>query len=106
MPPLITCPNCKHEFAPEDAIAKSLEKEYEEKLNKERQKLGRQFSEQEKLLDEQRKEFEKKKEKENELFAERMQKEKLKIETEIQEKLRKSISSDFENQIKILQQSK
>lgn len=65
---LIICPNCKHEFAPEDAIAKSLEKEYEEKLNKERQKLGRQFSEQEKILEEQRKEFEKKKEQANELW--------------------------------------
>ena len=52
MPTLITCPNCKHEFAPEDAIAKSLEKEYEEKLNKERQKLGKQFSEQQRMLEE------------------------------------------------------
>ncbi len=105
MPTLITCPNCKHEFAPEDAIAKSLEKEFEEKLNMERQRLGKQFSEQERILEEQRKEFEKKKEKENELFAERMQKEKLKIENDVQEKLRKSISSDYENQLKILQQA-
>jgi hypothetical protein len=105
MTTLIICPNCKHEFAPEDAIAKSLEKEYEEKLNKERQKLGEHFSEQEKLLEDQKKEFEKKKEKENELFNERLQKEKLRIESEIQEKLRKSISSDYENQLKILKES-
>ena len=105
MTTLIICPNCKHEFAPEDAIAKSLEKEYEEKLNKEKQKLGKYFSEQEKLLEDQRKEFEKKKEKENELFNERLQKEKLKIESEVQEKLRKSISSDYENQLKILKES-
>ena len=105
MPTLITCPNCKHEFAPEDAIAKSLEKEYQEKFNNDRQKLLKQFSDQQKTLEDQQKEFEKKKEKENELFAERMQKEKLKMETEIQEKLRKSISNDFENQLKLLQQS-
>ncbi|MEO8415195.1 MAG: DUF2130 domain-containing protein [Ginsengibacter sp.] len=105
MPTLITCPNCQHEFAPEDAIAKSLEKEYEEKINQERQKLGKQFSEQQKIFEDQQKEFEKKKEKENDLFAERMQKEKLKIETETQERLRKSISSDFENQVKMLQQA-
>ncbi|MEO6838950.1 MAG: DUF2130 domain-containing protein [Ginsengibacter sp.] len=105
MPTLITCPNCKHEFAPEDAIAKSLEKEYQEKFNNDRQKLVKQFSDQQKTLDDQQKEFEKKKEKENELFAERMQKEKLRMETELQEKLRKSISSDFENQLKILQES-
>jgi len=105
MTTLITCPNCKHEFAPEDAIAKSLEKEYEEKFNNDRQKLLKQFSDQQKIFEDQQKEFEKKKEKENELFAERMQKEKLKIENEVQEKLRKSISSDYENQLKILQQA-
>ena len=105
MPTLITCPSCKHEFAPEDAIAKSLEKEYEEKFNNDRQKLLKQFSEQQQIFEQQQKDFEKKKEKENELFAERMQKEKLKIENEVQEKLRKSISNDFENQLKILQQA-
>ena len=102
---LITCPNCKHEFVAEDAISKSLEKDFEQKYNAEKQKLARQFSEQQKTLEEQQKEFEKKKEKENELFADRMQKEKLKMETELQEKLRKSISGDFENQLKLLQQS-
>src|SRR5665213_1111387 len=105
MPTLITCPKCKNEFAPEDAIAQSLEKEYAEKFNSDRQKLLKQFSDQQKTLEEQQKDFEKKKEQANELFAERLQKEKLKIENEVQEKLRKSISSDFENQLKILQQA-
>jgi len=102
---LITCPNCKHQFVAEDAISKSLEKDYEQKFNSEKQKLVKQFSDQQKALEEQQREFEKKKEKENELFSERLQKEKLKMETELQEKLRKSISSDFENQLKLLQQS-
>ena len=102
---LITCPNCKHEFAAEDAISKSLEKEYQEKFNNERQKFLKQFSDQQKTLEEQQKDFEKKKEKENQLFAERMEKEKLKMETELQEKLRKSISNDYENQLKLLQES-
>jgi hypothetical protein len=105
MPTLIICPSCKNQFAPEDAIAKSLEKEYEEKFNNDRQKLLKQFSDQQKALEEQQKEFEKKKENENRLFAERMEKEKMKMETELQEKLRKSISNDYENQLKILQQS-
>ncbi|HEV2830923.1 MAG TPA: DUF2130 domain-containing protein [Hanamia sp.] len=105
MPTLITCPNCKHEFAPEDAIAKSLEKEYQEKFDNDRQKLMKQFSDQERTLEEQKREFEKKKEKENQLFAERMEREKLKMETDIQERLRKTISSDYENQLKLLQQS-
>ncbi len=103
MPTLITCPNCKNEFAPEDAIAKTLEKEYAEKFNRDTEKLRNKYAEEEKKLEEQRKEFEKKKEKENELFADRMQKEKQRIEVELQEKLRKSIGSDFENKLKMLQ---
>ena len=102
---LITCPNCKHEFVAEDAISKSLEKDYEQKFNHEKQILLSQFSQQQKTLEDQQKEFERKKEKENQLFAERMEKEKLKLENELQEKLRKSIRNDFENQLKFLQQS-
>jgi hypothetical protein len=105
MPTLITCPNCKHEFAPEDAIAKSLEKEYQEKFDNDRQKLMKQFSDQERTLEEQKREFEKKKEKENQLFAERMEREKLKMETDIQERLRKTISNDYENQLRLLKES-
>jgi len=105
MPTLITCPNCRYEFEPADAIAKTLEKEYHERFTQDRQKLLAQFSAQQKLLQEQQKEFEKKKEKENELFAERMEKEKLKLENELQQKLRKSISNDFENQLKLLQEA-
>jgi hypothetical protein len=105
MPTLIICPSCKNQFAPEDAIAKSLEKEYQEKFNNDRQKLLKQFSDQQKILEEQQREFEKKKENENKLFAERIEKEKLKMENELQEKLRKSISNDFENQLKLLQES-
>jgi hypothetical protein len=105
MPTLIICPSCKNQFAPEDAIAKSLEKEYQEKFNNDRQKLLKQFSDQQKILEEQQREFEKKKENENKLFAERIEKEKLKMENELHEKLRKSISNDFENQLKLLQES-
>lgn len=105
MPTLITCPKCKNEFAPEDAIAKELEKEFETRLNKERETLSIQFSIQHKELEKQQKDFEEKKKKENELFAEKLQKEKQKLETELQEQLRKSISGDYENKLKILQQS-
>ncbi len=103
--PRITCPNCKNEFEPEDAIAKSLEKEYADKFSKDAENLRKKYADHEKNLEEKEKEFEKKKEKENELFAERIQKEKLKIENELQQQLRKSISGDYENQLKILQQA-
>lgn len=105
MDTLITCPNCHHKFAPSEAIAQALEKEYQEKFNQDRKRLSEQFSAQQKQLQQQIIEFEKKKEKENELFAERIEKEKQKIQNDLQEKLRKSISNDFENQLKLLQQA-
>ena len=105
MDTLITCPNCQHKFAPQEAIAQALEKEYQEKFNQDRKRLTDQFSAQQKQFQQQQQDFEKKKEKENEMFAERMEKEKLKIQNELQEKLRKSISNDFENQLKLLQQA-
>ena len=105
MPTLIKCPSCKHEFAPEDAIAKAREKEFQEKFNNDRQQLMKQFAGQQSALEEQKREFEKKKEKENQLFSERIEKEKLKLETDIRERERKIISNDFENQLRILKES-
>ncbi|HZI68097.1 MAG TPA: DUF2130 domain-containing protein [Hanamia sp.] len=101
----IICPNCHHEFEPEDAIAKSLEKEYKDRFDQDRKELLARFSEQQRKLEDQQKEFEKKKEKENELFAERIEREKLKLQNDLHEKLRKSIHNDFENQLKLLQES-
>ena len=44
-----------------------------------------------------------KKKKENEIFAQKLQQEKIKMEADIQEQLRKSIAGDYENQLRILQ---
>ncbi|CAN5251880.1 DUF2130 domain-containing protein [soil metagenome] len=105
MSTLITCPNCKSEFAPEDAIAKVLEKQFESKLLKEKQALSEQFSARQAELEKQQQEFEEKKRIENELFVQRIQKERQKIESEVQQQLRKSISNDYENQLKLLEQT-
>jgi hypothetical protein len=105
MSTLITCPNCKAEFSSKDAIAKTLEKEYEERLNNQRSQMMKEVSLQQQQLDNQRREFEEKKKKENEIFAEKLQREKLKLEAELQEQLRKSISGDYENKIRLLQQA-
>lgn len=105
MPTLITCPNCKFEFAPEDAIAKNIEKEYASRFDAEKQKMQQRFVQQQNELDKQLKDFDEKKKKENELFAEKIQKEKQRIESEVQQQLTKTIAADFENRLKLLQQS-
>ena len=101
----IKCPNCGHSFDVENVltadIEQKLQQQYQEKLQK---SLGKVEDEKKKLEAEQLL-FEEKKKKENEIFAQKIQQEKIKLETEIQEQLRKSISADFENRLKLLQQN-
>lgn len=105
MATLIICPSCNTEFPSEEAIGQSLEKQYAEKFRLDAERLRRQVTEQEKILEEKQKEFEKKKEKENEIFAEKLSRERLRLEAEVQEKIRKSISNDYENQLRLLKEA-
>lgn len=99
----IKCPNCGHVFDVENVLAADMEQkyhqQYQDKLN---QSLSKMEEDKRKLsVDLQL--FEEKKKKENELFAQKLQQEKLKLESEIQEQLRKSISADYENKLRLLQ---
>jgi hypothetical protein len=99
----IKCPNCGHVFDVENVLAADIEQkyqqQYQDKLN---QSLSKMEEDKRKLSADQQL-FEEKKKKENELFAQKLQQEKLKLETEIQEQLRKSISADYENKLRLLQ---
>ncbi len=63
------------------------------------------MEEEKKKLEADQQSFEEKKKQENELFAQKLQKEKLKQEQEIQERLMKSITADYENKLRVLQES-
>ncbi len=76
---IITCPNCSHQFEPGDSMRDEIEKELRGKM----------------------KEWQKKKEIES---AEVLEAEKKRIQTEMQEAVKKSLAADYENQLKLLQQ--
>ncbi len=101
----IKCPNCGHEFDIENVLSAELElkyqKEFQEKLSN---SLHAVEVEKQKLTDEQ-KTFEEKKKKENELFSQRLLQEKQKISLELKESITKSVATDFENELKMLQQN-
>jgi len=101
----IKCPNCGHEFDIENVLSAELElkyqKEFQEKLNNSLQAVE---VEKQKLLDEQ-KSFEEKKKKENELFSQKLSQEKQKMSQELQESITKSVATDFENKLKMLEQN-
>ena len=99
----IKCPNCGHVFDVENVIAadieQKLQEQYKEKLQ---QSLGK-LEDEKKKLEADQVMFEEKKKKENEIFAQKLQQEKIKMEADIQDQLRKSIAGDYENQLRILQ---
>lgn len=103
MPTDIKCPNCGAGFDVENVISAELDlkyqKEYQQRLQ---ESLARMDADKKKLEEDQRT-FEEKKKKENEMFLQKIAQERKKLESEIQEQLHKSISSDFENKISLLE---
>ncbi len=77
---IITCPNCNHQFEPGDSMRDEIEKELRGKMV----------------------EWQKKKEAESTSLLEV---EKKRLQTEMQESIKKSMAGDYENQIKLLQQN-
>ena len=103
MPNDIKCPKCGHHFDVENVIAAEIEQKFQQQFQEKlQQSLNAIEQDKNKLLAEQQK-FEEAKKNENDLFAQRLQKEKLKLETELQQQLGKSIAADFENKVRMLE---
>lgn len=103
MPSDIKCPNCGHVFDVENVIAADLEQKYQQQYQyKLTESLNKIEADKKKLLQDQQL-FDERKKNENELFNQRLQKEKMKMETDLQEQLRKSITADFENKMRMLE---
>jgi hypothetical protein len=112
----IKCPNCGHTFDVENVLAADLEKKFQKDYQNKLQESLSSVEEDRKKLEAAQQEFEQKRKHTNELFQQRMQQERLKmeaemqleatrIENELQAQIRKSISSDFENQLRLLQEN-
>jgi hypothetical protein len=101
----IKCPSCGKVFDVEDVLAADLDKKYQKDYQQKLQESLKQVEGQRKELAEAETLFEEKRKKENEIFAQKLVQERQKLETELQLQLRKSIGSDFENQLRILEAS-
>jgi hypothetical protein len=101
----IKCPNCGTSFDAEHVmqheIEAKLQQQFQEKWNTQQSKLASEKQ----LLETEWKNFEEKKNRENELFAEKMNKEKAKMEKELEEKIRVSLNDNYESKIKQLEQN-
>ena len=101
----IKCPNCGHQFPMEDAVSEEYKKELREKMtgyikkkDEELLKKQEEFLRKEQIL------LQQAQQKEAE-YAGKLADEKVKIQKSLEGNIRKSISADFENQVKLLQQS-
>lgn len=105
MPTNIKCPNCATEFDVQDVLSADVEQKIRLQYEKQLQQSLSQINLEKKKLEAEQLQFEENKKKENELFKDRLQKEKARLETEIQQQVRKSIAGDFENELKMLRQN-
>ncbi len=101
----ITCPHCRSVFDLENVLTEDVEKALKEQYEKRHRESMNQLMKERATLEEQRKAFDAKKGRENELFQERLAKERQKLQEELQQQLRKSIAGDYENKVKVLEQS-
>jgi hypothetical protein len=94
----IKCPNCRHEFAMEEAVSEQYKKDLREKMLEFTRKKEEEF--QKKDLD-----LSKKLQEQELFFQQKFNEEKKDIQQKLEEDLRKTIHNDFENRLTILKQS-
>lgn len=102
----IKCPNCGTEIDVQNVLSSDVEQKLRHQFEKQWQQSLNQVNADKKKLEEEQKLFEEKKKNENEIFQQKLQQEKQKIELEVQQQLRKSISADYENELRLLKQNK
>ncbi|MDB5208649.1 MAG: hypothetical protein JWR72_3724 [Flavisolibacter sp.] len=112
----IKCPHCSNAFDVEDVLSNDAEQKIKIEYEKKYQQSLTQIESERKKLGDLEEEFEKKRKQTNEIFQQKLLQEKqkleaqaqadrIKMEADLQQQLRKSISQDFENQLRILKES-
>lgn len=94
----VKCPNCNHSFPIEEAMAEEYKQELREKMLKFTRQKEEEFHKKEE-------EFGIKQQQQTKAFEERLAAEKKQLQQQMEEGLRKSISSDFENKLHLLETS-
>src|SRR3954463_6071069 len=101
----IKCPNCAAELDVENMLSadakEKIKRQYDQKL---KQSLTRLDAERKGLAQEQ-KLLEEKRRQQEEQFTQRLAQEKQKLHSELQQQLRKSIASDYDNELRLLKQN-
>jgi len=95
---MIKCPSCGNEFEPNDAMRDEIQRELRQQMKEWQQKKEEDFKQKESL-------FEKQLRAKDDELNKRLVDEKKRMQTDLESSIRKSLSADFENQLKLLHQS-
>jgi hypothetical protein len=95
---IITCPNCNTQFEPGDSIRDEIQKELRGKMADWQKKKDEEFKQKETVFLQQL-------QTKDEETLKQIELEKKKLQEELQDTIRKDVASDFENQLKMLQQT-
>jgi len=95
---MIKCPGCGNEFEPNDAMRDELQKQLRQQMKDWQLKKEEDFKQKEAA-------FEKQLYAKDEEINKRLAEEKKKMQNELESSIRKSLNADYENQLKILQQT-
>lgn len=105
----IKCPNCAHTFPIEEVMAEEYKKDLREQMQsftrKKEEEFSKKLSEFSQKQQQQEQLFEQQKQQQSQLFEKKLAEEKKQLQQVLEENLRKSISSDFENQLRMLDNS-
>ncbi len=105
MPTHIKCPNCATHVNVEDVLSADVEQKLKQQYEKQLQQTLSKLDGEKKKLEEEQRIFEEKKKRENELFQQKLQQERLKLEADIQQQVRKTMAADYENELRLLKQN-
>lgn len=105
----IKCPNCNHSFPIEEVMAEEYKQDLKEKMQSFIKQKDEEFKKKAEAFESQKKQqeeiFDKQKKQQELVFEQRLAQEKAALQTSVSESLRKTISQDFENKLKMLEES-
>ncbi|OAQ41859.1 hypothetical protein A5893_01710 [Pedobacter psychrophilus] len=101
----VKCPSCSHIFPIEEVMAEEYKNELRKKMVEFQKKKDDEIRKKDEDFLKKEQEYISKEKQQNQVFEQKIAAQKLQLQKEMEESLRKSISSDFENQLQILQNS-
>lgn len=105
MPTSMKCPNCAADLNVEHMLSADAEEKLKREYNQKWQQNVARLEADKSTLAKEQKRFEEQRQQQADLFNQKLAQEKQKMQTELQQQLRKTIASDYDNELQLLRQN-